>query len=651
MAYQKQTWRDFDDTKTDLQNINNGAVVTTERLNHIENGIANSADKAEVTAQLQQTDKNITDLFINVFFPPNQLTPLKVDGLTDETVEFQNLLDYVGENGGGTLYIPQGVLISTVNYIPNNVVLLGGGVGRTTIKLKDGFIGDSVRKVAGLYPKFNVDYFEIRNLTYDGNAEKNINLLYEDDYDRLFAHGIVNYYVDPDVDPYEQSANPDPLATAKDFYIDHVHIKNTARNSLLFGGTNNNIGLIGSVKLENAFLDHFIYESGTNSKITYQNITTIGTWRGAGIVASNGTFGDIKHIKPIKSPSRVYEPEAYFSPRFFNVGGAKTSVNIKKMTLDLLFEGLNAVISEGTARCGYTINDITVNQLDDIKENIYGIPVSFLLALSGNSVTIGRVELNNVMAINLLFSQETAENYTFNEVSINYNPLRKVPFVDTILTIGNREPGSVKNITIKNVTIKEKAPRLLHLRVITDNRVDVENVNFSNLSLRTTGATNVFEDSTNNSIFIVLKNIIVKDSNVNGYVDMDMETLLNKKIKFLSSIVNDLNTVNGKDVSLTLESGWGGSITASKDDRGYVQLITTNLTVGVTGTARPVATLPTGYSPLPGRIIPFSVFNNTKQAISSGSFVISGSTGQILLYATTGIDVGDQIRFVFLYKG
>ncbi len=59
MAYQKQTWRDFDDTKTDLQNINNGAVVTPERLNHIENGIANSADKAEVTAQLQQTEQEL----------------------------------------------------------------------------------------------------------------------------------------------------------------------------------------------------------------------------------------------------------------------------------------------------------------------------------------------------------------------------------------------------------------------------------------------------------------------------------------------------------------------------------------------------------------------------------------------------------------
>lgn len=53
MAYQKQVWREYDDTKTELQNALNGALATPERLNHIENGIANSADKAEVTAQLQ----------------------------------------------------------------------------------------------------------------------------------------------------------------------------------------------------------------------------------------------------------------------------------------------------------------------------------------------------------------------------------------------------------------------------------------------------------------------------------------------------------------------------------------------------------------------------------------------------------------------
>ena len=60
MAYQKQTWRDYDDNKTEVVNMNQGAVVTPERLNHMETGIANSADKAEVTAQLQQTEQSLT---------------------------------------------------------------------------------------------------------------------------------------------------------------------------------------------------------------------------------------------------------------------------------------------------------------------------------------------------------------------------------------------------------------------------------------------------------------------------------------------------------------------------------------------------------------------------------------------------------------
>lgn len=56
MTYRKQTWRDYDDTKTEIQNLNNGAVVTPERMNHIETGIANSANKEEVTTKNQQQD-------------------------------------------------------------------------------------------------------------------------------------------------------------------------------------------------------------------------------------------------------------------------------------------------------------------------------------------------------------------------------------------------------------------------------------------------------------------------------------------------------------------------------------------------------------------------------------------------------------------
>ncbi len=39
MSYEKQTWNKYDDLKTEEENILNGAVVTDNRMNHIEEGI------------------------------------------------------------------------------------------------------------------------------------------------------------------------------------------------------------------------------------------------------------------------------------------------------------------------------------------------------------------------------------------------------------------------------------------------------------------------------------------------------------------------------------------------------------------------------------------------------------------------------------
>ena len=39
MSYEKQTWNKYDDLKTEEENIENGAVVTDNRMNHIEEGI------------------------------------------------------------------------------------------------------------------------------------------------------------------------------------------------------------------------------------------------------------------------------------------------------------------------------------------------------------------------------------------------------------------------------------------------------------------------------------------------------------------------------------------------------------------------------------------------------------------------------------
>ncbi|MGM0238525.1 hypothetical protein [Enterococcus sp. AZ103] len=49
MAYTKQTWKQYDDNKTEEQNIQDGAVVTAERMNHIEEGIDQQAPLTDFT--------------------------------------------------------------------------------------------------------------------------------------------------------------------------------------------------------------------------------------------------------------------------------------------------------------------------------------------------------------------------------------------------------------------------------------------------------------------------------------------------------------------------------------------------------------------------------------------------------------------------
>ncbi|MDT2600347.1 hypothetical protein P7D85_11220, partial [Enterococcus hulanensis] len=47
MAYEKQNWVSYDDNKTEEQNIQDGAVVTAERMNHIESGLVDHVNSKE----------------------------------------------------------------------------------------------------------------------------------------------------------------------------------------------------------------------------------------------------------------------------------------------------------------------------------------------------------------------------------------------------------------------------------------------------------------------------------------------------------------------------------------------------------------------------------------------------------------------------
>ena len=60
MAYSKQNWVDYDDTKSEAENIANGAVINSDRMNYMENGIANSVEK-QTFEQLEDDVEGLGD--------------------------------------------------------------------------------------------------------------------------------------------------------------------------------------------------------------------------------------------------------------------------------------------------------------------------------------------------------------------------------------------------------------------------------------------------------------------------------------------------------------------------------------------------------------------------------------------------------------
>ena len=131
--------------------------------------------KNEIFLQLQ--DKNLeqivsyllTDLMINVKFPPEGIEPAKGDGITDDTLTFQSCINYANENGGKTIFIPNGTYYVSSITLLNNVSLLGASNFSTILRLKTNNDSHLLKGTT----QFN----NINNLCLDGNISNQINNL------------------------------------------------------------------------------------------------------------------------------------------------------------------------------------------------------------------------------------------------------------------------------------------------------------------------------------------------------------------------------------------------------------------------------------------------------------------------------------------
>ncbi len=509
----------------------------------------------EWTQFKDDTTSQLADIAINVSRPPADLSPVLMDG-TDETDKLQAILDWVGDNGGGVVRIPRGTIYHTINYIPNNVILEGVGY-QTEIKLVANFNPEfEVRKPSGIYCNDNVEFFGVRNLTYNGNASNNLHEINDQsDYDLYYSHGIVNRYIDKEVDPYSQDRED---KAAKKFHVENVYVKDVIRNSLLITGKTAQMGTVKNVILENSYMDHFIYESNTNAKVTYLDVTTKGFWRGAAIVASGGSFIGIKHIDPTLNPIELYNLFYYLQVRNYKISDTiKTEASFSSLKLDLLFETMHAVINEFNSDSSYSIRGAQVNQMDSNELSVYESSISFLLTNGTYRANIDGVELNNIVRMNLLYVNDGTRDIAINNVKFNYADIRDGNYKDMILGL-NSLSGPVKNIRISNIEVPEKAPTLLNFYK-SPSSTDVslvENIQIENVNLITDDNTVILLDVLTRAQYYDGERIIIKNSKFNGYGSLGTGYIGFRdkyNLRMVDTIINGTNS--NSNVVVTLPQG------------------------------------------------------------------------------------------------
>lgn len=99
MVYQRHFWKDYDESKTETQNIADGAVVTTEKLNEMEIGIDSKADK---TALAQTNANMVTNLSTKVDKGGNEQVTLRMLSQEVKTAMTGGSVAVIGPNSVNT---------------------------------------------------------------------------------------------------------------------------------------------------------------------------------------------------------------------------------------------------------------------------------------------------------------------------------------------------------------------------------------------------------------------------------------------------------------------------------------------------------------------------------------------------------------------
>ena len=268
----------------------------------------------------------------------NTITPIqfgaKADGVTDDTNSIQDALDYINNNGGGTLFFPKGVYrYSKGLYIGKNTIIKGEGIGNSILKIVDNvnleLAYDGFNPNCSIQFKPNItdsEFCGIYDLEIDGNSINNRHWLNSTFNPRNLPVGDIGRTGTNGILMQGSNVTIPKQVTIKDCYIHDTWRSGIAGNSA------NNV-IIDNCIFKNHDTDHAIYLLPLNdkSKIILNNIIMKGYVRGEYLACRNAIVNNLT-VEEIKENPLFADYNFFVESIVTTRGSSNANINDKKIT-------------------------------------------------------------------------------------------------------------------------------------------------------------------------------------------------------------------------------------------------------------------------------------------------------------------------------
>jgi polyhydroxyalkanoate synthesis regulator phasin len=126
-----------------VDNLQSDVTTNTNTLNDLSETVqTNTSSIAGLNTKFTSHESNLQSRMLNVKYPPIGLSAAKMDGVTDDSDSLNAMATYLGQQGGGFLYFPQGIcVLAKTLFLPDAVSIQGAGTYATQLAPTNTFTG------------------------------------------------------------------------------------------------------------------------------------------------------------------------------------------------------------------------------------------------------------------------------------------------------------------------------------------------------------------------------------------------------------------------------------------------------------------------------------------------------------------------------